>query len=106
MSTTHHRQHNLNHVRAIGVTALIAMTSCGLSAAWLVGSWAYETYLKPKVAVIEVSQSRKELEANYRESLKKAGFKYKSEEVNLKSFTDEMLKTEDRKLQKALRAGQ
>jgi hypothetical protein len=102
MSTTHHRQHNLNHVRAIGVTALIAMTSCGLSAAWLAGSWAYDTYLKSKVAVIEVSQSREKLETDYRESLKKSGFRY---DVNLKSFTDEMLKTENHKLQMALRSG-
>lgn len=92
---------NINHVYGVGITVLIAMTSCGLSAAWLAGSWAYETYLKPKVAVIEVSQSREKLESDYRESLKKSGFRY---DVNLKSFTDEMLKAENHKLQMALRS--
>ncbi len=94
---------NLNHVYGVGITVLIAMTSCGLSAAWLAGSWAYETYLKPKVAVIEVSQSREKLEAKHRELLDKSGFK---SDVNLKSVTDESLKAANYKLEKALRAGQ
>ncbi len=94
---------NLNHVYGVGITVLIAMTSCGLSAAWLVGSWAYETHLKPKVAVIEVSPNRKELEAKHRELLAKSGFK---SDVQLGSVSDEGLKAANRKLEKALRAGQ
>jgi hypothetical protein len=79
------------------------MSSCVLSAIWLTGSWAYETYLKPKIAVVEVSESRKELEKKHRELLEKSGFK---SDVNLKSVSDENLKAANRKLEKALRAGQ
>lgn len=101
MSTTH-RQYNLNHVRVIGIPVVVAIGSCFVSIIWIGCNWAYSTYLQPKIAVTEVSESRKELESAYRESLKKSGFK---SDVNLNSFTDEMLKAENRKLQKALRAG-
>lgn len=100
MSITHRR--NLNHVRAIGIPVVIAIGSCFVSIIWFAGNWAYSTYLLPKIAVVEISESRKELEAKYRELLDKSGFK---SDVNLKSFTDEMLKVENRKLKKALRAG-
>jgi hypothetical protein len=93
---------SLNHVYGVGIIALSAMTSCGLSAAWLAGSWAYETYLKPKVAVIEVSPSRKELEAKHRELLDKAGFR---SDVNLKSIPDATLKAQNYNLEMALRSG-
>ena len=98
MPTT--RQHNLNHVRAISTSFLVAMSSCVLSGVWLAGSWVYSTYLQPKVAV---SESRKELEKKHRELLEKSGFK---SDVNLRSVTDENLKAANRKLEKALRAGQ
>ena len=101
MPTT--RQHNLNHVRAISTSFLVAMSSCVLSVAWLAGSWVYSTYLQPKVAAVEISESRKELEKKHRELLDKSGFK---SDVNLKSVTDENLKAANRKLEKALRAGQ
>lgn len=101
MPTT--RQHNLNHVRAISTSFLVAMSSCVLSGVWLTGSWVYSTYLQPKVAVVEVSESRKELEKKHRELLEKSGFK---SDVNLRSVTDENLKAANRKLEKALRAGQ
>jgi hypothetical protein len=78
------------------------MSSCVLSAAWLAGSWAYETYLKPKVAVVEVSESRKQLEDKHRELLDKSGFK---SDVQLRSVSDEGLKAANHKLEKALRAG-
>jgi hypothetical protein len=96
------RQHNLNHVRAISTSFLVAMSSCALSVAWIAGSWVYSTYLQPKVAVVEVSESRKELEDKHRKLLDKSGFK---SDVNLKSVSDENLKAANRKLEKALRAG-
>jgi hypothetical protein len=102
MSTTHHRQHNLNHVYGVGITVLVAASSCLLSGAWITGNWAYSTYLKPKIAVVEVSESRKELEAKHRELLHKSGFK---SDVNLKSVSDEGLKAANHKLETALRAG-
>jgi hypothetical protein len=101
MRTTH-KQHNLNHVRSIGIPVVIAIGSCFVSMVWLTGDWAYSTYLQPKVAVIEVSESRKELEAKHRELLNKSGFK---SDVNLKSVTDASLKAANYKLEKALRAG-
>lgn len=100
MPTT--RQHNLNHVRAISTSFLVAMSSCVLSGVWLVGSWVYSTYLQPKVAVVEVSESRKELEKKHRELLEKSGFK---SDVKLGSVTDENLKAANHKLEEALRAG-
>jgi hypothetical protein len=78
------------------------MSSCVLSGVWLVGSWVYSTYLQPKVAVVEVSESRKELEKKHRELLEKSGFK---SDVKLGSVTDENLKAANHKLEEALRAG-
>jgi hypothetical protein len=97
MSTT--RQHNLNHVRAISTSFLVAMISCVLSGVWLTGSWVYSTYLQPKVAV---SESRKELENRHRKLLDKSGFK---SDVQLGSVSDEGLKAANHKLEEALRAG-
>lgn len=102
MTTTRHRQHNLNLVRAIGIPVLIAMTSCGLSALWIAGNWAYSAYLKSKAAIIEVSESRKELEAKHRELLAKSGFK---SDVVLGSIPDATLKAQNYNLEMALRAG-
>jgi D-ribose pyranose/furanose isomerase RbsD len=79
------------------------MSSCALSVIWLAGSWVYSTYLQPKVVAVEVSESRKELEDKHRKLLEKSGFK---SDVNLKSVSDENLKAANRKLEKALRAGQ
>ena len=101
MSITH--KHNLNHVRAIGIPVVIAIGSCFVSIIWIAGNWAYSTYLLPKIAVVEVSESRKELEAKHRELLDKSGFK---SDVNLRSVSDEGLKAANHKLEKALRSGQ
>jgi hypothetical protein len=79
------------------------MSSCALSGVWLAGSWVYSTYLQPKVVAVEVSESRKELEDKHRKLLEKSGFK---SDVKLGSVTDENLKAANRKLEKALRAGQ
>jgi hypothetical protein len=73
-----------------------------VSAIWVAGNWAYSTYLQPKIAVAEVSESRKELEAKYRKLLDKSGFK---SDVNLRSVSDEGLKAANHKLETALRAG-
>lgn len=96
MSYTTRRQHNLNHVRAIGIPLVIAIGSCFVSIIWIAGNWAYSTYLIPK------SESRKELEVKHRELLNKSGFR---NDVNLKSISDETLKSVNHKLEKALRAG-
>jgi hypothetical protein len=101
MSTT--RQHNLNHVRAIGIPVVVAIGSCFVSIIWIAGNWAYSTYLQPKIAATEVSESRKELEDKHRELLDKSGFK---SNVQLGSVSDENLKAANHKLEKALRAGQ
>ncbi len=100
MSTTRH--HNLSLVYAIGIPTVIAIGSCFISIFWIAGNWAYSTYLKPKIEVVEVPESRKELEARYRELLDKSGFK---SDVNLKSLSDKELKAANYKLEMALRSG-
>tara|TARA_R110000868_G_scaffold61920_1_gene187688 strand:- start:1139 stop:1378 length:240 start_codon:yes stop_codon:yes gene_type:complete len=78
---------------------VIAIGSCFVSIIWIAGNWAYSTYLIPKA---EASTSRKELEVKHRELLNKSGFR---SDVNLKSISDETLKSVNHKLEKALRAG-
>ena len=100
MRTT--QQPNINLVYAIGIPTVIAFGALVISSIYLIGFWLYSTYLEPKTPIVEVSQSRKELEAKHRELLAKSGFK---DDVNLKSVSDEALKTANRKLETALRAG-